>query len=166
MVDLPASIGKPREMRVLELEENKLSGSIPNALFELSDIETLMLQSNQLTGSIPTLIGLFVNAIVIGLNHNNIKGTIPAELTDLKNLQRVHLHQNELTGIAPKIGIESFITDCGQPSYLLSSPLKCDSCTMCCNSERQCRENKSTSLVFIAGGLVSSLLPIMIIMLE
>merc|ERR1712194_700676 len=98
-----------------------------------------------------TLIGLFINATVIGLNHNNIKGTIPAELTDLKNLEKIHLHQNELTGTAPEIDIESFITDCGQPSYLLSSPLKCDSCTMCCNSERKCQEFTSTSLVFITG---------------
>merc|ERR1719162_476796 len=152
------------KMRVIELQENKLSGSIPNTLFDLSHIETLMLQSNQLTGSIPTLIGLVINATVIGLNHNNIKGTIPAELTGLKNLQRVHLHQNELTGTAPNIGIESFITDCGQPSYLLSSPLKCDSCTMCCNSERKCQKFTTTkvSTVFIAF-LVSILLPIMIV---
>jgi len=127
----------------------------------------LMLQSNQLTGSIPTQIGLLESVRDIGLNHNNLKGTIPKELTKLNDLQRVHLHQNQLTGTAPKISIRSFITDCGEPSYLLSSPLKCDSCTMCCNSERKCQKFTTTKVsILIIAFLVLILLPITIVIWE
>jgi len=144
--EINAEIGNLLQLKIANLYKNRLTGSIPVKMFDIISMEQLMLQSNKLTGSIPTEIGRLMNMTKISMSHNLLKGNIPVELENLKNLELLQLHQNRLTGTSPKLEarsdrMESFITDCGDPSFLQDSPLKCESCTMCCNSENKCQEN-------------------------
>ena len=148
---IPANIGDFNKLQVIHLSENKLSGSIPVDLFQHIHIRELMLQSNRLTGSIPTEVGNLVHATNITLNHNSFKALIPDELKNLKSLKLLHIHHNQLTGIAPHMVLNStsrdrFISDCGNPSFLLGKAVECESCSMCCNSDDVCQENKPWSL--------------------
>lgn len=168
---IPIELGSLENMKVLALDQNDLSGSIPTELFTLSQLEVLRLQTNEFTGSIPTQIGGLNSARVIALDHNEIQGEIPTELTNLKMLQLLHLHQNKLTGTAPDMSHinrtenYSYISDCATPNYKLSNPLECDSCSMCCNSENKCQENRHWpfSIPSIAW-MVTFLLPIAILL--
>ena len=149
---IPWQIGLRKHMREIELHHNKLSGSLPLDIFHLENIEVLNIRSNSLTGLIPTDIGNLQNATFISLSHNSLKGRIPPQFESLSKLEYLHLHNNLLTGKAPnmpwlrEIGnmlgdTNRYITDCGDPSFLLENPISCPSCTLCCNSDALCQEN-------------------------
>ena len=163
---IPANIGNPSSLEVIHLGENMLSGSIPMYLFQGINIRELMLHSNRLTGSIPTQVGNLLNATAIAFNHNSFKGTVPTELTKLSNIRLLHLQSNKLTGTAPDISMStnkntntSFITDCGNPSYLIGTAVTCDSCTMCCNSDGQCQVTDPFAIEIWQSAIVVALGP-------
>ena len=142
---IPPNIGGLASLRIVRLNENKLSGSIPVELFNAKKIEELIISSNELTGSIPTQVGNLQNSTILTFNHNSFKGVIPNELRGMQHLKLLHLHHNQLTGKAPQMTFrnitkDTFITDCGHPSYLLGEAVECKTCTMCCNSEDVCQE--------------------------
>lgn len=142
---IPPNIGNLEKLQVLKLNENRLDQTIPSEVFQLSQLEILMLQANDFTGSIPTEIGNLQNVKNIQMNHNSLQGVIPSEIEKLEMIEVLHMHRNFLTGVSPDLsrsdGTVSYITDCGLPNYLLTTPLKCESCTMCCNSKFECQEN-------------------------
>ena len=144
---IPPSIGNSMSVQTIRLNQNKLVGRIPPQLFNAHQIKELMIQSNELTGSIPTQVGNLINATILAMNHNFLKGSIPRTLENLHNLEILHLHHNQLTGIAPTMKFQndiepSYITDCGEPSFLLNEIVECKTCTMCCNSEEACQHRE------------------------
>lgn len=144
--NLPKEIRSLMDLRVIKFDQNSLSGSIPFEIFHEHRIEEVYLQSNLFTGTIPTDIGSLSNATIIAMSHNQLQGTIPTELENLHHLELLHLHHNQLTGVAPKLEFEilrknTYVTDCGDPSFLLSKKMDCPTCTMCCNSEEMCQVN-------------------------
>ena len=148
---IPSAVGNLEKLEALKLNRNRISGSIPVELSYLSQIRLLMVHNNELTGSIPTVLGNLQNISLIFLSHNSFKGTLPPELSNLSNLKKLHVHDNKLTGIAPAMTFiehdkENFIADCAEPFYLLSAPLICDSCSMCCNSDGICQDKNYWSL--------------------
>lgn len=95
------------ENRVTEitLQENKLTGTIPPEIGNLTDLRNLYLNGNQLDGSIPAEIGNLVNLVNLDLTGNNLTGTIPAAIYDCISLSFLNLSDNELTGsISSDIG--------------------------------------------------------------
>ena len=71
----------------LSLHGNELSGAIPAALGDLTNLQQLLLSGNGLTGTIPAELGGLTNLQQLLLNDNALTGTIPAELGSLTNLQ-------------------------------------------------------------------------------
>ena len=143
---IPPNLGELSKIEVIRFNSNKMTGSIPTKIFDATNIKELMLQSNRFTGSIPTVVGNLENAAILAMNHNSLKGMIPSELQNLQNLKLLHLHHNQLTGIAPEVLFHSvakdtYITDCGHPSFSIGDAVECETCTMCCNSEDVCQEN-------------------------
>ena len=82
----------------LELNINQLTGPIPAALGNLTNLRTLNLHGNELTGTIPVELGDLTNLWYLFLSSNELTGTIPVELGDLTNLQHLWLFNNMLTG--------------------------------------------------------------------
>lgn len=156
MGSLPTNVGDLKQLQLIYLNGNQLSGSIPWELFGNvkgeSQIQELILQQNSFTGTIPTQIGNLYHIEKIVLSHNSLRGTIPYEIQQLLNISLLHLHGNMLTGTAPIMPMfqsptrmnknTAFITDCGEPSFSSKSlPIQCESCTMCCNSLDTCQIN-------------------------
>jgi hypothetical protein len=141
-------------LETLSLHQNAFTGSIPTNIFSFPNLTNVWLHSNQLTGSIPTEIGSAVNLSSLTLSFNSLKGSIPSQLLNLDGqLTLLHLHGNQLAGLeTPDLkllrakGGDAFIADCGRPYFYLPSELKCDSCTICCNSIGMCQENNSSTL--------------------
>ena len=140
-------------IREIHFDQNSLSGNLPSEMFNLQHIERLAIHSNTFTGTIPAEIGNLKNAMFISLSHNFLKGVIPKELERLSKIKFLHLHDNLLTGTAPEMPRLKelgqsldlpgrYITDCGNPSFLLAEPVSCTSCTLCCNSDKLCQENR------------------------
>ena len=140
---LPSEFGNMDNLQIINLSQNEISGRIPSELFHSVKLESLLLQSNKLTGAIPSQIANLQNLTTMSVSHNELKGKIPIELESLQNIQRIHLHNNKFTGAAPSLQNSftnlDYIADCGTPSFHLTEPLTCTTCTTCCNSEEMCQ---------------------------
>ena len=86
----------------LSLYSNKLTGPLPEALGDLSNLVSLNLGFNELTGPIPEWLGGLSNLVWLSLYYNELTGPIPEALGDLSNLERLYLYYNELTGPIPE----------------------------------------------------------------
>ncbi|KAG6702629.1 hypothetical protein I3842_07G045100 [Carya illinoinensis] len=94
------------------LSHNSLSGPIPSCLDELS---TILLQGNKLTGSIPKALFNSYSLVALDVRENNLSGTIPIEISTFSNLRILLLGGNNFCGMIPnqvcllkKIGIMDF----------------------------------------------------------
>ena len=86
----------------LDLIENGLKGTIPEAIGGLASLETLYLGWNGLTGTIPDWLGGLAGLKRLDLSANRLKGPIPDEIGDLADLKALYLSDNLLTGSIPE----------------------------------------------------------------
>ncbi|KAJ7537487.1 hypothetical protein O6H91_11G007600 [Diphasiastrum complanatum] len=96
---LPA-FGDLADLKTLNLQVNKLSGSIPYVLDDLSMLEVMNLSSNILDGLIPAFTSL-PSLEILDLENNILFGPIPASLGGLSKLQRLNVQNNNLSGPVP-----------------------------------------------------------------
>ena len=98
--------GQPNliNLRVLNLHNNLLTGSVPVWLGNLTGLERIGLGGNQLTGDIPPELGNLAKLEYLDLSGNELTGTIPGKLAGLgtsSRLEALLLGGNELTGSIP-----------------------------------------------------------------
>jgi Leucine-rich repeat (LRR) protein len=98
---IPPELGNLANLQVLSLYANQLSGGIPAELGNLTNLQYLRLYGNQLSGSIPPEWGSLMNLQVLQLADNQLSGSIPSELGNLVNLQDLWLGENQLSGNIP-----------------------------------------------------------------
>ena len=108
----------------LNLHTNNLTGPIPPALGDLSNLVSLFLGANNLTGPIPPALGDLSNLAELNLHANNLTGPIPPELGDLSNLVSLSLYNNNLTGpIPPALGDLSSLRNLELANNNLTGPI-------------------------------------------
>ena len=96
----------------LNLSSNELSGSIPEALGNLSALTILRLANNELSGSIPEGLGRLTALTSLHLDNNELSGSIPEGLRGLSTLTDLHLDNNKLSGSIPEaLGGLTTLTD-------------------------------------------------------
>ena len=84
---IPTQFGNLTHLRILDLDENGLTGSTPEEIYVTAKgMEQFDLDSNLLTGTISTLIGTITDLVFVQLFNNTIGGTIPTEMANLKKL--------------------------------------------------------------------------------
>ena len=88
-------------LKVLDVEQNQVTGTIPTEFGAFRDITGLSLKRNLLTGTLPASLGNLVNLREFTASDNQIKGSIPESLGNLVNLNRLRLDNNLLTGTIP-----------------------------------------------------------------
>ncbi|MBA0627608.1 hypothetical protein Godav_022420 [Gossypium davidsonii] len=109
---LPTSIAHPT-LRLLDLQDNHISGPIPREIGNLTNITMLSLTSNLLNGTIPEEISLLSMLEQLFLSHNFFSSRIPATLSKLNHLGLIDLSSNKFSGeIPPSLG------DLGQLRFL------------------------------------------------
>ena len=99
--EIPSALGDLSNLTELYLTGNRLTGEIPPELGDLSNLTELNLAENQLTGEIPSELGGLSNLTGLILNANQLTGEIPSELGGLSNLMGLILNANQLTGEIP-----------------------------------------------------------------
>ena len=102
---IPPELGNLSGLKELKLSGNQLGGTIPTELGKLSSLTELSISNNQLVGTIPPELRNLARLTQLDLAYNRLAGTMPPELGSLSNLTGLFLSANELMGaIPPKLG--------------------------------------------------------------
>ncbi|XP_068657492.1 probable inactive receptor kinase At5g67200 [Aristolochia californica] len=88
------------QLRVLSLQNNSLSGHIPD-LSALLNLKSLFLDHNSFEGSFPLSIFPLHRLRTLDLSHNGLDGPIPNQLAGLDRLYYLRLELNRFNGTIP-----------------------------------------------------------------
>mmetsp|Transcript_21292 Transcript_21292/g.50361 ORF Transcript_21292/g.50361 Transcript_21292/m.50361 type:complete len:574 (-) Transcript_21292:1436-3157(-) len=90
----------------LDLSNNGLVGTIPEGLYDATNLKQVYLFKNDLGGTISRKIGQLDSITHFHLSHNKLTGTIPEEVksdnSGIRPLQYFNLYSNQLTGTLPQ----------------------------------------------------------------
>ncbi|XP_044467808.1 probable inactive receptor kinase RLK902 [Mangifera indica] len=104
---VPIAIGNLSQLQTLSLRYNALRGSVPVDIAQLSNLRNLYLQENKFSGEIPEFLFTLQNLIRLNLADNNFTGTISTKFNNLKRLGTLYLENNNLTGFLPELDLPS-----------------------------------------------------------
>ncbi|KAB2845682.1 MAG: hypothetical protein F9K45_03445, partial [Melioribacteraceae bacterium] len=102
--NIPEELGDLQFLTYLDLSYNNFPGSIPAGIADPGDLpslEILYLISCGLSGSIPDEIGNLTNLIELDLSDNGLGGSIPSSFGNLNLLESLFLPFNNLSGSIP-----------------------------------------------------------------
>ncbi|KAK2991810.1 hypothetical protein RJ640_006370 [Escallonia rubra] len=98
---IPSSICDLKNLSVIVLAYNNISGPFPAALYNCLKLEYLDLSQNAFIGLIPADIYSISTLTYLDLDANNFTGDIPPEIGLLSGLQALYLHSNLFNGTFP-----------------------------------------------------------------
>ncbi|CAJ1790135.1 unnamed protein product [Sphenostylis stenocarpa] len=91
------------ELRILNLSHNFFTGSLPDNLFHLQNLEVMDFSNNHLQGSINTVVcSTFTQLRIFKLSHNSFSGKVPGNLGKCSSLQHLSIDGNDLSGTLPE----------------------------------------------------------------
>lgn len=97
---IPESIRALTNLETIRLTDNEIAGTVPAVLGQMANATVLLFNGNYLGGTIPTEIGL-TNVATLNFDNNELRGPIPTEIFALENLSTLSLQGNSLTGSIP-----------------------------------------------------------------
>lgn len=90
---------QPRQLKVLNLANNDLSGVIPNCWGNWDSLEVLNFENNRLSGRIPKSVGKLSKLRSLNIRKNNLSGLLPLSVMSSVSLLIIDLADNKLTGL-------------------------------------------------------------------
>ncbi|XP_057725832.1 probable leucine-rich repeat receptor-like serine/threonine-protein kinase At3g14840 isoform X1 [Arachis stenosperma] len=97
---LPPEFAKLPYLQEIDLTLNYLNGTIPKQWSSLN-LVNLSLYGNRISGSIPKELGNITTLKSLSLEFNQLSGELPPELGNLLQLERLHVTSNFFTGNLP-----------------------------------------------------------------
>jgi hypothetical protein len=88
-------------LEILNVESNRLAGTIPDGFLSNSPLSIANLEDNLLTGPLPPNLGNTTTLTELNVGINGLSGSLPAELGDYVNLSVLTLDNNIFTGVIP-----------------------------------------------------------------
>jgi Leucine-rich repeat (LRR) protein len=95
LTSFPQDVLKQTDTTILDLSNNKLTGSLPAEIKNLTELRELDVSNNRMTG-IPAEIGQLSKLMILDYSYNGITG-IPMELGNLTQLKLLDLRGNEIS---------------------------------------------------------------------
>lgn len=141
---IPSWLQQLTNLRHLSLKLTGRTGTIPDWFFtSLNQLEILDMDWNRISGTIPSSIAQVTTLEHLLLNRNWLEGTVPSEVSNLPNLKTIMVDNNRLVGELMACQASSVVADCGNP--LLGCPncisdtteVNCPCCTRCCYDENE-----------------------------
>ncbi|XP_073303605.1 receptor-like protein kinase BRI1-like 3 [Primulina huaijiensis] len=88
-------------LQTLILNNNFITGTLPNSIVNCTNLIWVSLSSNRLSGQIPSDVGNLANLAILQLGNNSLSGAIPSGIGRCQSLIWLDLNSNELTGSIP-----------------------------------------------------------------
>ncbi|WCJ31252.1 Leucine-rich repeat protein kinase family protein [Euphorbia peplus] len=117
----PATLSRLDQLRVLSLQNNSLSGPIPD-LSSLVNLKSLFLGRNLFSGSFPLSVLILHRLVLLDLSYNNLTGSIPVRLNVLDRLNSLRLERNRFNGTLPPLN-QSFLVFFNVSGNYLTGPI-------------------------------------------
>nr|XP_043618091.1 receptor-like protein EIX2 [Erigeron canadensis] len=92
-------IHEPRQLQVLNLANNNLSGIIPDCWANWDSLEDLNFENNRLSGGIPDSVGKVSCLRSLNMRKNHLNGNLPLSVLTSQSLLIIDLADNKLTGV-------------------------------------------------------------------
>ncbi|RXH98645.1 hypothetical protein DVH24_010970 [Malus domestica] len=129
---IPPSIGNLKNLLLLSLRSNQLSGEFPQEWSLLTDIMILDAAYNNLSGKLPSSMGALGSLFMLKMNNNNLEGEIPQSLENCTCLRNIDLGDNKFTGKIPSwIGLNvPFVSILRMRSNFLSGHIPQQLCNL------------------------------------
>jgi len=98
---IPDAIGTLTGLAELSIGNSVFQGAIPESIGQLASLYSLNIRRSGLTGQIPQALGNCNQLTAINLSRNMLEGEIPASLAQCTSLNSIQLHENRLSGGFP-----------------------------------------------------------------
>ena len=93
--------GTAASLQILDLCDNSLTGSLSDAIGGMSRLEYVSFGNNKLSGSLPASIGNLTDLRIIDIADNAFEGGLPDVFGGMGGLESVRLENNRFTGHVP-----------------------------------------------------------------
>ncbi|KAK3426783.1 hypothetical protein EUGRSUZ_F03146, partial [Eucalyptus grandis] len=114
---LPKCIGNlSTTLTYFAVNQNEISGEIPEEIENCVNLEMLLMNLNQLSGVVPSNLGNLQNLVYLDFGDNNLGGTIPSSIGNLTKLVQLDLGGNNFHGQIP-----SYLSNCRSLNLLALS---------------------------------------------
>merc|ERR1711937_1011946 len=96
---IPGWFFRFEDLVYLDVGYNRFSGTLPDNIPDTApDLRIMYMENNHLSGTIPSTLGNAPRMQNLFLHGNQLTGDIPAELANLKVLEAATFHFNDLNG--------------------------------------------------------------------
>ncbi|GMP48847.1 hypothetical protein CsSME_00016057 [Camellia sinensis var. sinensis] len=95
---LPEEIGYLPNLDRIQIDENQISGPIPKSFANLNKTKHFHMNNNSISGQIPPELSSLPELVHLLLDNNNLSGYLPPELANMPKLQIVQLDNNHFDG--------------------------------------------------------------------
>jgi len=121
--EIPSQINHLEHLQVLSLYNHHIAGEIP-PIGKLRNLKILQLSVNNMSGLLPKELYSLKNLEVLDINDNNFVGTISHDIENMKSLELVSLYNNNFDGKIPwtSVSILKRVCECLHP---LSAEVSC-----------------------------------------
>ncbi|KAL4576006.1 hypothetical protein LXL04_012094 [Taraxacum kok-saghyz] len=92
-------IKESRQLKVLDLASNNISGVIPDCFVNWDSLSVLNFENNRLSGGIPKSVGEVPSLRSLNIRKNNLSRKVPFSVMSSRSLMIIDLADNKLTGI-------------------------------------------------------------------
>lgn len=99
---IPEGIGKLTNLNTLLLGDTFLSGTMPDKIGDLWQLQLLYIVNTMMSGQLPSTLGNLTQMNTLDLRNNEFGGYIPPELSNMQALEILDISHNNLTGQIPK----------------------------------------------------------------
>ncbi|KAI3833424.1 hypothetical protein MKX03_019919 [Papaver bracteatum] len=123
---IPSQIGNLTKLSYLNLSMNRFSEHIPEEIRFLTSLSLLDISRNQISE-----IGKLTSLTDLELSTNSLVGPIPTSICNLSNLETLYLHTNKLSGQIPReMGRLTSLTDLELSTNNLVGPIPTSICNL------------------------------------
>jgi len=129
-----------RSLTNLVLGWTKLTGAIPEELWNLTSIKRLVMPNTGLSGRLSPSVSQLTDLTVLQLQNSSFTGTIPAALAYLPNLEILELEGNDFVGAVPygfcvRDKVAYLTADCLDAKGTGIPRVTCACCHVCCDHD-------------------------------